>query len=240
MRNSEKAPPKMTVARMFFASSPAWNRDLYDATQQQMQRDYSPTYWFRVDRTQPLLALYRRDPAAFVSLAEEYRSQFANRAPHRLDTIETDALRSLRQNPNRVLNLVSSSLLVDRVRLLAPVIMGAACVSCHNSHPESTKRDWKVGDVRGLGLLAGIEFVADKRTKAPFPRRLKFAETFVAAAQDAGLIVWPNVGHADGGYLPTAAALTSLSVSSAANTKRSVGRPDTDSAAIAAQGPGTV
>jgi adenosylmethionine-8-amino-7-oxononanoate aminotransferase len=55
-----------------------------------------------------------------------------------------------------------------------------------------------VGDVRGLGLLAGIEFVSDKKTKAPFPRRLKFAETFVAAAQEAGLIVWPNVGHADG------------------------------------------
>ena len=28
--------------------------------------------------------------------------------------------------------------------------MGAACVSCHNSHPESPKRDWKVGDVRGI------------------------------------------------------------------------------------------
>ena len=55
-----------------------------------------------------------------------------------------------------------------------------------------------VGDVRGLGLLAGLEFVSDKKTKAPFPRALRFAETFVAAAQDAGLIVWPNVGHADG------------------------------------------
>lgn len=55
-----------------------------------------------------------------------------------------------------------------------------------------------VGDTRGLGLLAGIEFVADKKTKAPFPREMKFAETFVAKAQDAGLIVWPNTGHADG------------------------------------------
>jgi adenosylmethionine-8-amino-7-oxononanoate aminotransferase len=55
-----------------------------------------------------------------------------------------------------------------------------------------------VGDVRGRGLLAGIEFVADKATKAPFGRELKFAEKFTEAAQQAGLIVWPNVGHADG------------------------------------------
>ncbi len=55
-----------------------------------------------------------------------------------------------------------------------------------------------VGDVRGLGLLAGVEFVADKASKAPFPRARRFAETFTAAALDAGLLVWPNVGQADG------------------------------------------
>jgi hypothetical protein len=79
-----------TVARMFFSCSPVWNLELYQAVEQQMQRDYSPTYWFRIERAEQLLALYRRDPAAFVSLAEQYKSQFAgpngrpNRAPHRL------------------------------------------------------------------------------------------------------------------------------------------------------------
>lgn len=60
-------------------------------------------------------------------------------------------------------------------------------------------RAWPaVGDVRGLGLLAALELVADKRSKAPFPRALKVAETFTARARDAGLLVWPNVGHVGG------------------------------------------
>ena len=55
-----------------------------------------------------------------------------------------------------------------------------------------------VGDVRGRGLLAGIEFVADVETRDPFPRSQRFAERFARAAQEEGLTVWPNVGHADG------------------------------------------
>ena len=55
-----------------------------------------------------------------------------------------------------------------------------------------------VGDVRGRGLLAGIEFVEDKATRAPFPRAVRLAEAFTEAALEAGLVVWPNVGHADG------------------------------------------
>jgi len=34
---------------------------------------------------------------------------------------------------------------------------------------------------------------------APFPRAARFAETFADAALDAGLVVWPNAGHADRG-----------------------------------------
>jgi hypothetical protein len=75
-----------TVERMFFSCSPAWNRELYTAIAQQMQRDYSPTYYFRILRAEELLALYRRDPDGFVNLAATYKSDFSPtaRAPHRL------------------------------------------------------------------------------------------------------------------------------------------------------------
>ena len=77
---------RFTVARMFFSNSPSWNRELYEAVQQQMQRDYSPTYWFRIRRAEQLLALYRTDPSEFANMAREYKSDFVanGRAPHRL------------------------------------------------------------------------------------------------------------------------------------------------------------
>jgi adenosylmethionine-8-amino-7-oxononanoate aminotransferase len=55
-----------------------------------------------------------------------------------------------------------------------------------------------VGDVRGRGLLAGVELVADPATREPLPRSARLAETLTEAALDEGLVVWPNVGHADG------------------------------------------
>lgn len=53
-----------------------------------------------------------------------------------------------------------------------------------------------VGAVRGRGLLAGVEFVDEGQ--GPLPRTLRFAETFADQALEAGLVVWPNVGHVDG------------------------------------------
>jgi adenosylmethionine-8-amino-7-oxononanoate aminotransferase len=55
-----------------------------------------------------------------------------------------------------------------------------------------------VGDVRGRGMLAGVELVLDRDTRAPFPRKAKVAERFTEAALLAGLVVWPNVGHVNG------------------------------------------
>jgi hypothetical protein len=55
-----------------------------------------------------------------------------------------------------------------------------------------------VGDLRGKGLLAGIELVADRASKAPFPRSRKLVEEVTDRALDNGLVLWPSTGCADG------------------------------------------
>src|SRR6202165_5229937 len=85
---------------------------------------------------------------------------FKNRTPHQLDDFEKVSLQSLRENPDQKIVDAASSMFSDRVRLVAPVIMGPACVSCHNAHPESPKRDWKVGDVRGIQEVAITQPIA--------------------------------------------------------------------------------
>jgi adenylate cyclase len=75
---------------------------------------------------------------------------FKNRATHAFDAFERRALENLRQDPNARLYDVSGSIFDRRVRLVTPILMAAPCVNCHNSHPDSPRRDWKVGDVRGI------------------------------------------------------------------------------------------
>lgn len=56
-----------------------------------------------------------------------------------------------------------------------------------------------VGDVRGKGLFIGIEFVSDKKSKAPFPSEFRVTERIVAQALKEGLIVIGGVvGLVDG------------------------------------------
>ena len=77
-------PP--SVAQVFFGSSPAHNREIWQALSEQMERDYSPTYWFRIRRAEQLLAMYQEDPDEFTKLQDEYRYDFdpLQRAPNRL------------------------------------------------------------------------------------------------------------------------------------------------------------
>ena len=55
-----------------------------------------------------------------------------------------------------------------------------------------------VGDVRGVGLLWGIEFVAERLSKRPFPPELNFTGRVAKAAAQRGLLVYPVQGCVDG------------------------------------------
>lgn len=81
---------------------------------------------------------------------------FAGRASHQLDTFETAALDRFRATGDAggSVTEISGSILNRRVRMAVPVVMGTACVSCHNAHPQSPKQDWKVGDIRGIQAIS--------------------------------------------------------------------------------------
>jgi adenosylmethionine-8-amino-7-oxononanoate aminotransferase len=55
-----------------------------------------------------------------------------------------------------------------------------------------------VGDIRGRGLLVGVELVADRQARRPFPPGDGVVERVVAAARRRGLLVYSSKGCADG------------------------------------------
>lgn len=55
-----------------------------------------------------------------------------------------------------------------------------------------------VGDIRGMGLLLGIEFVSDAKTREPFPSDMNIASRVYDAALRRGVLTYPIQGCVDG------------------------------------------
>ena len=71
----------------------------------------------------------------------------------------------------------------ERLRALATAAFG--------EHPA-------VGEIRGRGLLVGIELVQDRDSREPFPRAARITEAVVRAARDRGVLVYSGTGNANG------------------------------------------
>jgi serine/threonine protein kinase len=88
-----------------------------------------------------------------------------------LDEWEKEALEKLRAHPSDPVRSFTTYKKLASLRYATALKMTSECVACHNSHPESTKKDWQEGDVRGVievirPLAADLEEANQKLTGA--------------------------------------------------------------------------
>jgi adenosylmethionine-8-amino-7-oxononanoate aminotransferase len=89
----------------------------------------------------------------------------------------------------QTLDILEREGLVERARVMGERMLQG--LERLRSHPH-------VGDVRGRGLMAALELVADKAARRPFPRAERRAQRLAARAFAAGLVTYPS-----GGFLGT-------------------------------------
>ena len=87
-----------------------------------------------------------------------------------------------------VVRIIEQEDLVGRVSRLGPVL-GATLEASVGAHPN-------VAEVRGIGFLRGIEFVADRDTLEPFPRRHRFTERLWEELFRRGVVVYRSTALA--------------------------------------------
>jgi len=90
---------------------------------------------------------------------------------------------------NAVLDYLESHKLFDRVVPAGKNLRDA--LSLLQSHPN-------VGDVRGLGLLFGVEFVKDRATHEPFPQSDNISEKIRHLCLEENVLTYPTQGCVDG------------------------------------------
>lgn len=109
------------------------------------------------ENTVPLPATTVHDLSDILSKSDNIHASFyssypfPNRADRVLDSFEKESIEFLSKNPDKIFSKtdVIADKNVYRVAI-ADVFTSQTCVNCHNSRADSPKRDWKLGDVRGV------------------------------------------------------------------------------------------
>jgi adenosylmethionine-8-amino-7-oxononanoate aminotransferase len=90
---------------------------------------------------------------------------------------------------NAVLDYLEAHKLFERVASISKTLR--ADLEPLRSHPN-------VGDIRGLGLLTGVEFVKEQTSREPFPPSQNIAERIRQAALEENVLTYPTQGCVDG------------------------------------------
>jgi adenosylmethionine-8-amino-7-oxononanoate aminotransferase len=90
---------------------------------------------------------------------------------------------------NAVLDYLQTHKLFERVITAATIL---------RKELEPLEARPNVGEIRGRGLLIGIEFVKDKATREPFPGEFNIAERIRQAALEQNVLTYPTQGCVDG------------------------------------------
>ncbi len=88
-----------------------------------------------------------------------------------LSAFDREALEHFRKTDENEIYRIEAGAAGPQFRFARAVRMGESCVECHNSHPDSPRKDWKVGDVRGVQRVAinlpGPSFMNDGYLNPP-------------------------------------------------------------------------
>ena len=113
----------------------------------------------RREDTLPLPATFTRvigeeiaavHPGMNIRLYSDFPFPHRTASDTKLDDFEREALEKLRKEPQTAVAQLENVQGRLSMRYAIADLMCPACVNCHNTHPESPKTDWKIGDVRGV------------------------------------------------------------------------------------------
>ena len=114
---------------------------------------------------------------AFVSDAP-----FLNRKRAPADPFQMEALKAFRADSGLAnFSRLEANADGERLRWAIPVKMLPACVACHNAHPDSPIKTWKVGDVRGIQEVA-VPLKAANPVQTFWPLLLSLAFLMISGA----------------------------------------------------------
>jgi methyl-accepting chemotaxis protein len=96
-----------------------------------------------------------KNNATTVSLYSPF--PFPDRKDRKLDAFQAEAWSFLNAHPNGTFSRLEERDGKEVVRVaVADKMSGQACITCHNSDPQSPKTDWKLNDVRGVLEVSSV------------------------------------------------------------------------------------